>query len=110
MQQDRLVETPATELPAGFERGPSGLLVPVGTPPLEQEGWRWEDGMAMVRAQKIAALHGLRLLVGCEDNRCAENPLVWQKDLPGGGWAWVCGHKERLVTKGPTKRGPHGWR
>lgn len=62
------------DIPAGFEPGPSGLVVPTGTAPLEFERWRHEDGMAIVRAQRVAREHGLRLIVGCDDNRCAANP------------------------------------
>ena len=103
---DRIQE-PA-DIPAGFQLGPGGLVVPQGSAPLEREQWRHEDGMAIRRALKLAKAHGLQLIVGCDDNRCAENPLIKEIPLPDGGLAWVCGHKERILTRGPAKKSP--WR
>lgn len=102
------VEQPGGDLPAGFELGPGGLVVPIGQAPLEREQWRHEDGMAIRRALKLAQAHGLRLIVGCDDNRCAENPLIREVVQPDGALVWVCRHKERVLTKGPTKKSP--WR
>lgn len=104
---DRIQEA-APDVPAGYELGPGGLVVPVGTAPLEHEQWRHEDGMAILRALRIAKAHGLRLIVGCDDNRCAENPVITERMTPNHGMAWVCGHKERVLTKGPSKKSP--WR
>ena len=102
------VEQAAVTIPAGFKLGPGGLLIPDGTQALERERWRHEDGMALVRAQRIARAHGLRLIIGCDDNRCAEDPQIREVTTAEHGVVWLCGHKERILTKGPTKKSP--WR
>ncbi len=103
MSHDHVV-TAADEVPAGFERGPSGLLVPADTRTREREAWRREDSQVLRRAYALAKLHNLLFMVGCNDNRCAEMPLVTRHELPDGGFALICHHKERLITKGPAGR------
>jgi hypothetical protein len=74
--------------------------VPDGTPPLERQVWRREEGMTIRRALRVAAYYQLTLIVGCNDHRCAEDPRLHEFPLAGGGFEWRCRHLRREVLTG----------
>jgi len=92
------------DIPAGFALGPGGLLVPQGDAPRAREVWREEERKAILAAIRIAERHDLLLMVGCKDDRCAEHPLVVERELEDGSLAWVCDHKVRVLTRPPRPR------
>lgn len=84
--------------PAGFETRPSGLIVPAGAVPLEDERWFPDEEKLIRRAFKLLDAKGLVAILGCRDPRCAEEPRVTMEDIPGG-LALVCRHKRRRVVR-----------
>lgn len=96
---------PGGDIPAGFEQTAGGLVVPTGSQAVEREQWRREDGQVFRRAYAVAELHNILLMVGCNDDRCAENPVIERILLTGGGFALRCRHKERIVGQGAMGRG-----
>lgn len=102
------VDRPA-DIPAGYERDPgTGLLVPEGSRPIERELWAEEEAKVIRRAFSIATMRGLNVILGCNDDRCAEHPLVTLVEIPGGQ-ALVCRHKQRVIYTG-TPKPPRGAR
>jgi hypothetical protein len=87
--------------PDGFQQLASGLVVPAASAPpaLEREQWTEAEVKTIARANKVLEHRGLVVLLACQDNRCAEQPMVDRREVPGG-YAWVCRHKERIVIYG----------
>ena len=81
-----------------MSEGPKPEVDVTQPPPLEREVWTPEEAKAIRRARAIAAQRGVRLLVACTDPRCAEMPLIYQVDGPGGA-LWRCCHKEREMGR-----------
>jgi hypothetical protein len=100
-----MVSNPVQQLapPDGFQQHASGLILPtdseVAAAARERETWSEDEAKAILRAARILEHRGLVWIVGCRDNRCAEQPQLAQHDVPGG-FSWVCQHKERRIVRG----------
>jgi len=86
--------------PDGFQQHASGLIIPAAAAPaLEREDWTEQDAKILARAEKVLRRRGLAVILACQDNRCAETPLISRRDIPGG-YTYVCRHKERVILSG----------
>lgn len=88
--------------PAGFAQSAGGLIIPRGDAadtPLETEQWTEAEAKILQRAARVLDRRGLLFILGCRDNRCAENPGIETAVIPGGQ-ALVCQHKKRVILFG----------
>lgn len=99
-----MAPNPVQELvpPDGFEQTAGGLIIPrraAADTPLETEQWTKQEAKILARAQKVLERRDLLFILGCRDNRCADEPMIHYFDLPGG-YALVCRHRERVILNG----------
>src|SRR5438045_810025 len=106
------VDKPFEALPDGFVLSRGGLAIPADSVTLQTEHWTREEAKHLTRAYKVAKRRGLLFMIGCRDDRCADNPVIERVDLEEGGFLLRCQHLVRVVGtsaaaafKPPRRRG-----